>query len=176
MFLLSLSSTPFSSCRVLKRSDSFTYASASAIFSSLAASWARCLAMLSKLCLYDVVGGGLGGFQELLVRNLESCLFDRVLLLVGFVDAAVAGLPAFSKPVGVSLRCLRGAKDSKSASSSSLLDEDMLAESEFVTAGTPFLTIRLLELCELTPERLVRVEKEEKDILAAVAFGSCVER
>jgi hypothetical protein len=29
---------------------------------------------------------------------------------------------------------LRGAKDSKSTSSSSLLDEDILAESEFVTA------------------------------------------
>jgi hypothetical protein len=41
----------------------------------------------------------------------------------------------------------------------------MLAESEFVTAGTPFLIMRLLELCELIPEKLVRVE--QNDVLAA---------
>jgi len=45
----------------------------------------------------------------------------------------------------------------------------MLAESEFVTAGTPFLMMRLLELCELIPEKLVRVE--QNDVLTA-AFVS----
>lgn len=42
----------------------------------------------------------------------------------------------------------------------------MLAESEFVTACTPFLTILLLELCELMPEKLVSDEKEENEVLA----------
>jgi hypothetical protein len=42
----------------------------------------------------------------------------------------------------------------------------MLAESELVTAGIPFLTMRLLELCELIPEKLVRVE--QNDVLTAV--------
>jgi hypothetical protein len=49
----------------------------------------------------------------------------------------------------------------------------MLAESEFVTAWTPFLTIRLLELCELMPERLVSEEKEENEVLTGFfAFGA----
>lgn len=46
----------------------------------------------------------------------------------------------------------------------------MLAESELVTAGMPFLTIRLLELCELMPDMLVSDEKEENEALTGF-FG-----
>ena len=73
-------------------------------------------------------------------------------------------LLSVSAGCGVSRHFLRGAKDSKSASSSSLLD-DMLAESELVTAGMTFLMMRLLELCELMPDMLVSEEKEENEVL-----------
>ena len=90
-----------------------------------------------------------------------------MLLLVGFEWLELSFL--LSLIGGDSRRFLRGANDSRSTSSSSLLD-DMLAESEFVTAWTPFLTIRLLELCELMPEKLVSDEKEENDVFTGF-FG-----
>lgn len=110
--------------------------------------------------MYLVVGGGLKGRHDSLAFFLPFSSPRRVLLLVGF------GTSTFSGTGGVSLRFLRGANESRSASSSSLLEEDMLAESELVTAGIPFLTMRLLELCELIPEKLVRVE--QNDVLTAV--------
>lgn len=112
--------------------------------------------MLDKLCLYVVVGGGLSGRHASFSRFLTLSSPTRVLLRVGLdlLTAASSG--------GVSFCLLRGPNESISTSSSSLLDEDMLAESEFVTAGTPFFMIRRLELCELM---LVRVVKEEKEVL-----------
>jgi len=125
--------------------------------------------MLSRLCLYFVVWGGLKGRHDSLAFFLTISSPKRVLLLVGF---ELTGTSAFSGAGGVSLRFLRGANESRSASSSSLLEEDMLAESEFVTLGTPFLMMRLLELCELNPDVLVRVENDENDVLAASFLSS----
>jgi hypothetical protein len=125
--------------------------------------------MLSKLCLYLFVGGGLKGRHDSFTRFFVCSSLRRVLLLVAFALLGASSLLSLSGTGGVSLRFLRGAKDSKSTSSSSLLDDDMLAESEFVTAWTPFFTIRLLELWELIP---VRVEKELNEVLT-VFFGSC---
>lgn len=47
----------------------------------------------------------------------------------------------------------------------------MLPESEFVTAGTPFFTTLLLELCELigTDDS---VEKEENDVFGAIVVAA----
>ena len=87
-----------------------------------------------------------------------------MLLRVGFERAETSFLLSVSAGGGVSRRFLRGANDSRSTSSSSLLD-DILAESELVTAAMPFLMIRLLELCELMPDMLVSEEKEENEVL-----------
>jgi len=123
--------------------------------------------MLTKLYLYVVFGGGPNGCHESFGRFFACSPLRRVLLLVGFEWLEISFL--LSSTGGDSRRFLRGANDCRSTSSSSLLD-DMLAESEFVTAWTPFLTIRLLELCELMPEKLVSDEKEENDVLTGF-FG-----
>ena len=126
--------------------------------------------MLIKLYLYVVFGGGPSGCHESLGRFLDCSPLRRVLLLVDFEWLEMSTL--LSSGSGESRRFLRGANDSRSTSSSSLLD-DMLAESEFVTAWTPFFTIRLLELCELMPEKLVSDEKEENEVLTGFfAFGA----
>jgi hypothetical protein len=161
--VLLLASRVLLSCSSCSFCAACMYASVWAIFCLLSASRALRLAILSRLYLYLVVGGGLKGRHDSLAFFLTFSSSKRVLLLVGF------GTSTFSGAGGVSLRFLRGANESRSASSSSLLEEDMLAESELVTAGTPFLTMRLLELCELMPEKLVRVE--QNDVLTA-AFVS----
>jgi hypothetical protein len=124
--------------------------------------------MLSKLCLYTFVGGGLKGRHDSFTRFFACPSLKRVLLLVGFELFGRSSLLSLSGTGGVSLRFLRGAKDSKSTSSSSLLEDDMLAESEFVTAWTPFFTIRLLELCELMPVR----DENELNEVSTVFFDS----
>jgi len=128
--------------------------------------------MLARLYLYLVVGGGLGGRHESLAVFFACSPLNRVLLLVGFEWLDMSILLSLSAIGGESRRFFRGAIASKSRSSSSLLD-DMLAESEFVTAWTPFLTIRLLELWELIPDILVSDEKEENEVLAGFfGFGA----
>jgi hypothetical protein len=114
--------------------------------------------MLSRLCLYFGFGGGLNGRHESLTRVSACPPLNRVLLLVDF-ELLGTSRPLTPSPAGGEiLRFLRGPRESRSISSSSLLVDDTLAESEFVTAWTPFFTIRLLELCELG--------NEENDVFA----------
>lgn len=120
-----------------------------------------------------MAGGGDSGLHDSLARCLIFSFSNRLLALVGFELVDTLEPLSVSGPGGVSLRFLRGANESKSASSSSLLAEDILAESEFVTAGIPFFTMRLLELCELMPDMLVSVEKDENEVLGAL-LGSCL--
>jgi len=118
------------------------------------------------------MGGGDGGFHD--SRFLLLSVLKRWLVLFGFAvlvfSAALLGFAAAGGG-GVTLRFFRGMKESMSISSSSLLD--MLAESELVTAGTPFLMILLLELCELNGGALDSVERDENDALTF--FGGCEE-
>jgi hypothetical protein len=124
---------------------------------------------LAKLYLYLAVGGGLGGRHESFARFFAFPSLKRVLLLVDFDWPELSFLLSLSTTGGLSRRFFRGAKSAMSTSSSSLLD-DMLAESELVTAGMPFLTTRLLELCELMPDMLVSDEKDENEVLTGF-FG-----
>jgi hypothetical protein len=128
--------------------------------------------MLTKLYLYLVVGEGLSGRHKSFAFFLACSPLRRVLLLVGFEWLDMSLLLSLSAEGGLSRRFFRGAKSAMSTSSSSLLD-DMLAESELVTAWTPFLTIRLLELCELMPDMLVSDENEENEVLIGFfGFGA----